>query len=109
MSNRINKQRKTSFEQSLVYKIHLLRSLFLDLSEMSFYNHYIRLRFLSYEISPLDSSHYIEYVRKNRSNCNILDISSKQLLTISTQHLRTKAELEKTEKHIVRFRKQKRI
>ncbi len=109
MSNRINKQRKTSSEQSLTHKIHLLYSLFSNLSEMPFYNHYIRLEFPLYEISPLDSSRCIEYIRKNRSNYNVLDISSKQLLVISTQHLYTEAELEKAEERIARLRKQKKI
>ncbi len=73
------------------------------------YNHCIRLEFLSYEVSPLDSSHCIEYIRKNRLGCNVLDVSSKQLLTISTQHLYTETELEKVEKHIARLWKQKKM
>ncbi len=58
---------------------------------------------------PLDSSHYIEYIRKNRSDCNILGISSKQLLAISTQHLYIEVELKEAEKRIFRLRKQKKI
>jgi len=103
MSNRINKQRKTSSEQSLARKIHLLRSLSSDLSEMPFYNHCVQLKFLLYKMSPLDSFCCIECIRKNRSNYNILDITSKQLLTISAQHLYIKAELEEAEEHIVRL------
>jgi len=103
ISNHINKQRKTSSKQSLTRKIHLLYSLSSDPTEILSYNHCIRLEFLSYEISPLDSSHYIEYIRKNRSDCNILDVSSKQLLTISVQYLRIEAELEEAEKYIVRL------
>ena len=76
---------------------------------MPSYNHYVRLGFSLYEVSSLDSSHYVEYVQKNRSDCNVLNISSKQLLVISTQHLYTEAELKKVEKRVVCFRKQKKI
>ncbi len=105
MSNRIIKQRKTSSKQSLARKIHLLHSLSSDPSEIPSYNHYVRLRFPSYEVSPLDSSRYVEYIRKNRSNYNVLDVSSKQLLTISTQHLHTEAELEEAKERIIRLQK----
>ena len=105
MSNRINKQRKTSFEQSLVCKIHLLHSLSSDPSEMPSCNYYIRFGFLLYKISPLDFSRCIECVQKNCSGCNILNISFKQFLIISTQHFYTEAELEEVEEYIVRLRK----
>jgi len=98
MSNRINKQKKTFSKQSLVRKIHLLRSLSSDPFKILSYNHCVRLKFLSYKISPLDSSHCVEYIRKTRSDYNVLNISFKQLLTISTQHLYTKAELKKKRK-----------
>ncbi len=101
--NRISKQRKTSFEQSLVRKIHLLRSLFLDLFEMSIYNYCVRLKFPSYEVSPLDSFRCVEYVRKNRLGCDVLGVLSKQLLAISVQHLRTEAELEEAEEMLFVF------
>ncbi len=109
MSNRINKQRKTSSEQSLARKIHLLRSLSLDLSEISSYNHYIRLGFSIYEVSLLDSSYCIEYVRKNRSGCNILSVLSKQLLAISIQYLHVEAELEEVKERVVCLQKQKKM
>ncbi len=70
---------------------------------MPSYNHYVRLGFLLYEVFSLDSSRYIECVRKNRSNYNILDILSKQLLAISIQHFYMEAELKKVEEYIVRL------
>ncbi len=60
-------------------------------------------------MSPLDFSRCIEYVRKNRLGCNVLNISSKQLLTISVQHLHTEAELKKVKEYIARLRKQKKM
>ncbi len=105
MSNRINKQKKTSSKQSLIYKIYLLRSFSLNPSKMPSYNYYIRLRFSTYEIFPLDSLRCIEYIRKNRSDYNILGVSFKQFLVISAQHFHIETELEKVEERIVRFRK----
>ena len=98
-----------SSEQSLVCKIHLLRSFFLDLSEILSCNYYVRLGFLSYKVFFLDSFRYIECVRKNYSSYNVLNISSKQLLAILIQHLYMKIELEETEERVVRLRKQKKI
>ncbi len=109
ISNRINKQRKSSFKQSLARKIYLLRFFSSDPFEMSFYNYYIRLGFLLYMVSPLDSSCCVECIRKNRSSCDIIGVSFKQLLTISTQHLHTEVELEEIEECVVRLRKQKKI
>ena len=60
-------------------------------------------------VSPLDSSYYVEYIRKNRSDCNILGISSKQFLAISTQYLYTEVELKEVEERIARLRKQKKM
>ncbi len=109
MSNHISKQRKTSFEQFLTYKIHLLRSLSSDLFKILFCNHYVRLKFLLYEVSLLDSFYCVEYIRKNRLGCDVLGVSSKQLLAISIQYLCTEAELKEAEKRIVRLRKQKKM
>ena len=105
ISSCINKQRKTSFKQSLTRKIHLLRSLSSNPSEMPSYNHYVQLGFPSYKMSPLDSSRYIEYIRKNCLGCNVLGVSSKHFLAILAQHLRIEAELEKAKERIVRLRK----
>jgi len=60
-------------------------------------------------MSPLDSSCYVEYIRTNRLNCDILGVSSKQLLAISIQYLCAEAELEKAEEHVARLPKQKKI
>ena len=60
-------------------------------------------------MSPLDFSRCVEYIRKNCSSYNILDVSFKQLLVISAQHLRIEAELEKIEERIVHLRKQKKM
>ncbi len=72
-------------------------------------NYYIRLGFLSYEVSPLDSSRYVKYIRKNRSDYDILDVSSKQFLIISVQYFYIEAELKKAKERVVRLRKQKKI
>ncbi len=76
---------------------------------MPSYNHCVRLGLSMYEMSSLDSSRCIEYVRKNRSGYNILDVSSKQLLAISAQHLRVEVELEKAEERVARLCKQKKM
>jgi len=54
-------------------------------------------------VSPLDSSHYIECIRKNRLNCNILNISFKQFLTILIQHLYMEVELKEAKEYIIYF------
>ena len=87
----------------MVRKIHLLRSLSLDPFEIPSYNYCVRLEFLLYEVSPLDSSCCVEYVRKNRLGYDVLGVSSKQLLVISAQHFYIEAELEKVEECVVRL------
>jgi len=60
-------------------------------------------------VSPLDSSRYVKYIRKNRSDYDILDVSSKQFLIISVQYFYIEAELKKAKERVVRLRKQKKI
>ena len=60
-------------------------------------------------MSFLNSSRCIECVKKKRLNCDVLGISSKQLLVNSIQYLYTETELKEAEERIVCLRKQKKI
>jgi len=60
-------------------------------------------------MSSLDSSRYIECIRKNRLGYNVLNILSKQFLVILVQYLHIEIELEEVEEHVVRLRKQKKM
>src|SRR6266566_9697285 len=89
MSSRIRKQRKSSsvFKRALLLKI-IVRS-----KEMPIYKNYLKHGLRFYTVSLLDSTWYIEYVRSNRSKCNILGPITIQLEALSSIYTRLEAKL----------------
>ncbi|KAF3768385.1 hypothetical protein M406DRAFT_223769, partial [Cryphonectria parasitica EP155] len=60
-------------------------------------------------VSPLDFSHYAEYVRLNRSRCDVQSVSPSELRKIAIQHRELEDELQAAEEKVLRLRKQKRM
>ncbi|KAI6533993.1 hypothetical protein MCOR05_006515 [Pyricularia oryzae] len=70
----------------------------------------------SCQVSFQDSARYVEYVRSNRSGCDVLGLSAAQIRHIGRQHSKLDAEVEALEEQIhaqqaklFRLRKQKKL
>ncbi|KAI6254094.1 hypothetical protein MCOR19_009380 [Pyricularia oryzae] len=70
----------------------------------------------SCQVSFQDSARYVEYVRSNRSGCDVLGLSAAQIRHIGRQHSKLDAEVEAFEEQIhaqqaklFRLRKQKKL
>ena len=63
---------------------------------MPIYENCFKYRFRSYTMSPLDSLHYIEYIRSNRFNYNVINPIVIQLETLSLIYTYLEAKLEDT-------------
>ena len=110
MSNRIRKQNKRSSEVVTIRKSSLLKAFSTSYSlDILSYNNYIVRRIQSYCISLQDSSYCKEYVLRNRSDCNVLNVLDKQLFYFASQHIKLKNEVQVTTERLFRLQNQKKI
>ncbi len=90
MSNRgICKQRKSSS----IFKRAFLSRVIIHSKEIPIYNNYFKCRLRSYIVLLLDSLYYIEYVRPNCSEYNILGLIIIHLKILFSIYIRLKIEL----------------
>jgi len=90
MSSRIRKQRKSSS----IFKRALLLKVFVRFKEMPICENCFKRSLRSCVVSSLDSVWYMEYVRSNRSRCDVLDSIIAQLEVLFSTHVRLEIELE---------------
>ncbi len=92
MSNRIRKQRKSSF----VFKGALLSKVIVRFKEMPICENCFKRGLRSYVVSLLDSMRYMEYIRSNRSKYDVLGPIVVQLETLFSIYIRLEMKLENT-------------